>query len=437
MMLPKPGPEIFHGLAGELVDLFKPYTEAGSVAIAVQHLVMFGNAAGSGPVSHVGETPHHTNENVLIVGTSSRARKGDSGNIASKPLCDADPTWTENIASGLSSGEGLIHAVRDPVWKDSEGERVLVDSGVSDKRLCVLETEFSTALKQFSRQGNVLSSVLRDAWDCKPVLRTLTKNSPLRATGAHISIVAHTTPEDLHAHLTDVDTANGLGNRFIVILTHRERKLPNPGRAPSSQVAALASQVRRSLDFAREVSEIRRSRDAERLWGEVYEQLTEDKPGLIGKLLARSESHVLRLSALYALYARSPHIDTDHLLSALALWDYSEASVHSIFGQRTGRPGADRILTGMMVGEELNLTQVRSQIFSNHISQAGLDLDLRLLEELGLIRTQIRKTGGRPELLVTRIDTSEEEDKGPPCAESASSAESEESAGASAPEGSV
>ena len=138
------------------------------------------------------------------------------------------------------------------MWKpNAEGEDVLVDPGVEDKRLCVLESEFSTALKQFSRQGNVLSAVIRDCWDCKPVLRTLTKNSPLRATGAHISIIAHTTPEDLHAHLNDTDTANGLGNRFVVILTHRERKLPNPGRAPADNVSALAAQVEASLEFAR------------------------------------------------------------------------------------------------------------------------------------------------------------------------------------------
>ncbi len=117
MKLPQPGSEIFSGLVGELVDLFRPYTEAGSVAIASQNLVMFGSAVGPGPVMYVGETAHHTNENLLLVGTSSRARKGDSSNIASRTLCDADPTWAQHIASGLSSGDGLIYAVRDPVWK--------------------------------------------------------------------------------------------------------------------------------------------------------------------------------------------------------------------------------------------------------------------------------------------------------------------------------
>lgn len=164
-----PGPEargeMFTGLVGDVVRTFEPHTEADGVAIGAQFLVAFGNAAGGGPYFQVGETVHHINENVCIVGDSSRARKGDSSNAALRVLRDADPAWAANIASGLSSGEGLIHAVRDPVEKiTAKGERILADEGVSDKRLLVLESEFSHALKQFSRHGNVLSNVLRDAW---------------------------------------------------------------------------------------------------------------------------------------------------------------------------------------------------------------------------------------------------------------------------------
>ncbi len=43
-------------------------------------------------------------------------------------------------------------------------------------------------------------------------------------------MIGHTTPEDLHAHLADVDAANGLMNRFLFVLTTRERLLPVPAR---------------------------------------------------------------------------------------------------------------------------------------------------------------------------------------------------------------
>ena len=143
---PKPQEAMFHGLLGDLVRIYGPHTEASPAACVVQNLVLFGNAVGRGPHFVVGETLHHLNENVLVVGTSSKSRKGDSSNVALRPLADADPEWAQNLASGLSSGEGLIHAVRDPVTtRDSDtGEERIVDAGVEDKRLPVLESEFSS-----------------------------------------------------------------------------------------------------------------------------------------------------------------------------------------------------------------------------------------------------------------------------------------------------
>ena len=80
-----------------------------------------------------------------------------------------------------------------------EDEDVIVDPGVADKRLLLLETEFSAVLKQFGRDKNILSNIVRQAWDGKHVFRSLVKQSPVRATGAHISLIGHATPEDLRA----------------------------------------------------------------------------------------------------------------------------------------------------------------------------------------------------------------------------------------------
>ena len=62
--------------------------------------------------------------------------------------------------SGLSSGEGLIWAVRDP-GENGDGQS---DSGVADKRRIVLDGEFASTLKVLGRQGNTLSPVIRNAW---------------------------------------------------------------------------------------------------------------------------------------------------------------------------------------------------------------------------------------------------------------------------------
>ena len=410
--LPEARPEMFSGLVGDVVRLFEEHTEADRVAIATQFLVAFGNAVGRGPHVLVGETVHHMNEDALVIGDSSRARKGDSKNAALRTLEEADPEWAVNIASGLSSGEGLIHAVRDPVEKTIKGERVTIDEGVGDKRLLVIESEFSTALKQFGRQGNVLSNVLRDAFDGKRVLRTLTKTSPTRATDAHVSVIAHTTPADLRAYLSNTEAANGLGNRFMCVLVHRAKLLPNPGRAPQAAVDALCERVREALDFARRVGEIRRTQDAADLWERVYPALTSDRPGLIGQLLARSEAHVTRLSAIYALLAGREQVGVEHLESALAFWDYAEASTRMVFGDRTGNDAADRIRSEMLVGETLTLTEIRERIFSDHISSARLNDAIKLLVATGDCRVSSEPTKGRSRAVVTRAEKPEKREKG-------------------------
>jgi hypothetical protein len=99
-----------------------------------------------------------------------------------------DPGFMEaRRRSGLSSGEGLIQAVRDareedPQIKDKSGahrlERQVVDGGESDKRLLVIESEFGSVLQQSGRDGNILSTTLRDAWDGKPLPVLARSNTP-------------------------------------------------------------------------------------------------------------------------------------------------------------------------------------------------------------------------------------------------------------------
>ena len=52
----------------------------------------------------------------------------------------------------------------------------MIDPGVEDKRLLVLEFEFAGALTMMRRPGSVLSRVIRDAWDCRD-LAVLTKTT--------------------------------------------------------------------------------------------------------------------------------------------------------------------------------------------------------------------------------------------------------------------
>ena len=126
----------------------------------------------------------------------------------------ADETWiSDRIKSGLSSGEGFIHEVRDPLEKYDIKEKrfAIVDPGIVDKRLMIIEPEFAGAISVAERHGNTLSPLIRRAWDGDK-LATLTRNSPLTATNAHISIIGHITIDELRARISRTEMGNGFAN---------------------------------------------------------------------------------------------------------------------------------------------------------------------------------------------------------------------------------
>jgi hypothetical protein len=404
MTTPDTTDAMFPGWLGDFVQASSACTEAHAACVGIHVLVGLGNAVGRGPHFLVGETRHGLNEFALVVGPTSIGRKGDGKNLALAPLESADPLW--QVASGLSSGEGLIHHVRDAVEgvDKKTGAPVLLDPGVADKRLQVVETEFSSPLKMFRREGNILSNALRDAWDGKRVLRTLTKTSPVRATDAHISLLAHSTVEDLRVHLADLDIANGVANRFLMVAVQRARLVPSPSPVPAPVMSALVARVRAVITHALGVGQLTRTPAAEGLWREVYPTITCERHGLAGALLARGAGHVTRLAALFALMAERKVVDEPDLRSALAWWTYCVQSVEIIFAGRTGNHDADRIKAELLPGEVMATDAVRREIFANHITAARLKDALELLMALSVVRLRKEATGGRPRILVERLD---------------------------------
>src|SRR5262249_17495491 len=159
--------ESFYGLAGDIVRTVERHTEADRVAILAHVLAFFGNAAGPTPHIRVGADVHRANLFIVIVGRTSRGRKGTSEGQARRIFTEADEEWTKNrVVHGLSSGEGLIDAVRDPDPND--------DAPPPDRRLMVVESEFAATLRVMRRDGNTLSAILRQAWDSGD-LRVITR----------------------------------------------------------------------------------------------------------------------------------------------------------------------------------------------------------------------------------------------------------------------
>jgi hypothetical protein len=395
----------FHGLVGEIVHILGPASEADPVALAAQLLAGFGNIIGRSAHCVVEADRHYGNEFVVLVGRTAKGRKGVSWGRVQALLKAADPSWAEDrVQSGISSGEGVIWAVRDPITKmervKERGklvryEEVEADPGVKDKRLFLLEPEFAVVLKRLEQQGNIVSPVLRQAWDSGE-LRTLTKNSPARATGAHISLVGHITIEELRRYLTATESANGFGNRPLWFCVQRSKFLPEGGTVDKKALEKAHKALCDAVAFARSQAEMKRDDEARALWRTAYKDLSADRPGLAGAMAGRAEAHVLRLSLLFALLDRSKLIRRPHLLAALTLWEYSERSIQYIFGDALGDALADNILQLLRATPGgLTRNELRD-FFGRHQSSERMSQALALLQMQGLIRCERQDTSGRP-----------------------------------------
>src|SRR5262249_21348750 len=146
----------YHGLAGDVVRAIEPHTEADPVALLMQFLAAAGNIVGRCAFYQVEGTRHHPNLFSVLVGESSKARKGTSWDRVADILRIADDRWFhERVKSGLSTGEGLIEQVRDEQkkWNPQEHAWETIDPGVADKRLMVIEPEFAGVLAADKRSG--------------------------------------------------------------------------------------------------------------------------------------------------------------------------------------------------------------------------------------------------------------------------------------------
>jgi hypothetical protein len=279
--------------------------------------------------------------------------------------------------------------------RNNRGEEIVEDEGVSDKRLLVVEGELASTLKVMSRDGNTLSPIIRQAWD-DGRLQVMTRNNPMKATDAHVSIIGHITKDELLRHLNQTETANGFANRFLWLLVRRAKKLPFGGEWHKVDTSALVARLTRAVEFGKSVGEITWGESAKGIWGEVYGPLSEGKPGLFGAVTGRAEAQTMRLASIYAVMDESETIEEGHLIAALALWEYAEQSARYIFGDATGEEVADRILEALRSNPDgLTRTQIRD-LFGRNMDADRLEQALVLLEQAGYARRVTEQTGGRP-----------------------------------------
>jgi hypothetical protein len=385
--------EALYGVAGAVVRTIAPHTEADPAAILLQFLAAFGNLVGPGPHCTVESTRHGLNLFVVLVGESSKARKGTSWRQICRLFSEVDDLWAaRRVTTARLSAGGLIHALRD-------------EEPVTDRRLLVLSEEFASVLHVLGREKSHLSPLLRGAWDSGQ-LRIMDRYQSMQATGTHISLVGHITEHELAQHLHRTESHNGFFNRCLWTSVRRNQRLPDGGSPRPDELSGIVRELQHILNWVSNAAHQPLCRDqaARELWNDSYEVLSEPRPGLYGAATSRAEAQVLRLSAIYAVLDCSPVIAPAHLQAALAVWDYCSESAALLFRTPSGDAIANRIRQALeQAPEGLTRKEIRA-LFHGHVSSERIDAALQGLMSGGLAGNQSVPGRGRPATRWTGIE---------------------------------
>lgn len=379
-----------YGLAGDVVGAIEPHSEADPVALLVQLLVSFGSVVGRSAHFEAEADRHYTNLFTVIVGDSSRGRKGSSLGHIRRLLEEADSEWAGCITGGLTSGEGLVHHVRD------ENVDFMPGAVRESKRALILESEFASVLRVQKRDGNTLSTLIRQAWDTGN-LNVMRRNQPDKATNAHISIIGHITSDELRRCLHDTDAVNGYANRFLWVCARRSKKLPEGGYFNQTNVSPLITRLREAVAFARNAGLMRRDEEARLLWRQIYSQLDDEiSSGRLGAILSRAEAQVMRLACIYALLDCAEIVRRVHLEAAKAVWDYCVASTRYIFSTHVLSKRAQKFLDALSDAADVGLN--KTELYRRNGNRTdGVDEALAELREAGFATNKPVPTAGRTE----------------------------------------
>lgn len=376
---PKIDPRAFYGFLKDFVDIATSNSEASPIAVASNVISLFCATIGRKVFQNIGDAEIHCRPFFLIVGKSSKARKGTSEFLPRRVFARVEEILMGKTScheilkihgGGLSSGEGIAYAIRDP---SQEGNTK--DPGVPDKRLLVIEPEFANVLVNCKRDKSTLSAVIRNVFDGR-TLAPLTKRDRTCATDPQVIILGHITELELRRKISDIEVCNGFLNRFLVCQISRQRYMALPEKTSDDEINRLATKIIDIIDFVNPQTkvaksiEVRMDENAKQFWEQVYPIITRDIPGTTGALLARSEMYVRMLAMIFALFDQQLIIEIKHFKAAICWIDYVGDSVRYLF------QGADENRIETISNDIIKMLQTKNEMtrtdfnkaFSGHLS---------------------------------------------------------------------
>jgi len=395
----------FSGITKAFVELATRNSEADPAAVLFTFLARFGVEVGRNSYLNIGDSTHHGRLAVVIVGETSKSRKGTSGKpveklMSFKSLLSLGEYKNVHSSPGpFSSGEGIIYAVRDPIesWNRKKQTNEITEPGVDDKRLFVLDEEFAGVLANTHREGNTLSMVIRCAWDTGR-FDPLTKNNKISAKDAHVGWVSHITQYELLLKLPECEGFNGFANRILWVFAQRRKLVPLPEPMPAQELAELQYLLLSILNKCRECErEIAFSKQAQEAWvDEYYQHLTsQNGNGLLGVVLNRGEAQVRRLALLFTLLDDENETSLKHLDQAMTAWKYCEDSAAYIFKGQAQDSVAKKIAKALQDKGQLTGTEIRD-LFSRNVKKDRIEKAIEELVTSDTAEMVSEPTGGRP-----------------------------------------
>lgn len=392
---PRPTEAMLYGLAGDVGNTAAATTEANRYAVCMGFLSFLSAMAGRDVYLPVGNTRHHARLFGLHVGRSSRGRKGDALSLVHRIRHAIDKREHEHgtvggsllgqvHTGGLSSREGLVMFIHDGFQQGKE-ETPAID----DKRLWVVESEFANVLQQAKRDGNTLSSALRDAWDGVSI-KPATKTSRTWATDPHIAISGAITPSELCEMMKARELSNGFANRFLIFWAERERLVPFPTATDNATLTQLIERTEAVLRFMRgaypagsDTRQMGMSHAAQDAYKKLYRGDLNKGTGSVklDGILERRAPMLLRLAMLFAMTDQTLTIEAHHIESAWAWVSYSVDSVRYIFKESAaGEVDAERLAAAserlceyLSTKREATRKEITNDCFQRRAPAGGLD----------------------------------------------------------------
>lgn len=408
---PTPSSDCLYGLVGDIARAGSAQTEANPFAIALNAMVYIGCGLGRAVHMLVGDTAHHPRLFATQVGRSGLGRKGDALSLCRRLHAAVDRRQNEISpgvhSGGLSTREGLIHLIHDG-YLDGKNEV----PAVQDKRLYVIESEFSNVLHQTRREGNTLSPALRDLWD-GGCLKPATKSSRVGVAEPHVCISAGITPSELRSLISNRELLNGFANRFIIIWAERTRVIPFPEPTHVDIIELLVTRIIDTVEFSEgnqganvQSKLMTLSPSAKKLYADLYvgELGKQANNEILNTLLERRAPVLLRIAMILAATDLTHEIQERHIHAATAWIRYWSDSVEYIFTASDNEDGsiessetAVKIMQYLTARVDASRTDLTTECFGGHVSKQKIDLALdRLLSSAPptvLMTTIPRKSG--------------------------------------------